>query len=452
MRTLKVARDNIIPYAVILVLFSFVITYQLRSSFETVHIERHLDFYLPFLMDQFTNRIGARDHFAIWELGGQFDVEHYSVLRAGDEVLDINGQQFRGMSLYLRELLKAEYQPHPLPPDFQWYPFVLTVRSSGSRVHRVEVGFPHCTCGIPTVFDAAVVWVIAPVFCVLLGFAIVCLRPRALLSWAFLGLMLSVSQLQLWPEWYPGFQETSNAMAWSDWFRLPALVYRTFVQHAWPAALLFGSAHFCQTRRMAYRAAVIVAASYLVYAGLQACLQIAWSEDYRRLVFLHEALKLYTTEFVVISFAAVAAVGCFLSRRLGLAVLSASLVAMAALYSPAARITTGSWYTYSDNTHRFVASIPVFHATIGLITLSFSAVSVIAALIIFRGKVTLLDAAGFILCLPLAVLAAGCLGDFWYPFSIWSSKHWLWLGLIFSALGLFDLSWSVLRRTSPISA
>jgi len=99
-----------------------------------------------------------------------------------------------------------------------------------------------------------------------------------------------------------------------------------------------------------------------------------------------------------------------------------------------------------------VASIPVFHATIGFIALFFSAASVIAALIIFRKKVTLRDAAGLILCLPLVVLVAGCLGSFWYPFSMWSSKHWLWLSLIFSALGLFDLSWSVLRRTSPMSA
>lgn len=423
-------RDNVAAYALLLVLFSFVVTYQVRSSLETVHLQRHLDFYVPFLLEPFTNRIGISDHFASWELGGQFDVEHYSVLHPGDEVLSVNGRPLRGMSMYLKELLKAEYYPNPLPIGFRWYPFVLTARSSASGIHRVEIGFPQCTCGIPSRVEAAMMWCIAPLFCVLFGFLVAGLHPRSLLAWAFLVLMLSLSQLQLWREWYPGFQETSTALAWSDWLRIPAVAYRTFVQHAWAAALLIASAHFCRKRKLPRRAALVAGTLFLAYAALQACLQVAWSEDYQMLVSLHHVMIQHATELMLASTLTVALLGWSLNRSLGIVLTASSLLAAAALYGHTAPTP--------------ISSIPP-----SFVVLVFSAVCLLACLVVLRNEITIQEVAAALLWVPGVIYAAGSFGGYWYPYR---SQPWLWLVLVSSGLGVLAVSWSVHRRIEAVAS
>jgi hypothetical protein len=168
-----------------------------------------------------------------------------------------------------------------------------------------------------SLFEAVIFWMVGPLFCELLGFALVCWRPRAVLAWSFLVLMLSLSQLRFWPDWYEGFQQTASAMVWADWFRVPAVGYRAFIQHAWPAALLVAASHFCRAHRRVARATLSLAVICVIYAGLQAGLYIAWSEDFRTLSFLFEFQEQYRNEWMAAAMAGVVCLAGWLNRRLG---------------------------------------------------------------------------------------------------------------------------------------
>jgi hypothetical protein len=427
---------------VLLVLFAFVLAYQLRSSLDTVHLERSYEFYLPFVLQPFTNRIAHLDSLRIWEAANQRDQR--PVLHRQDEVLSVNEQPLRGVSTYFRELWKSMHQP----PDAEWRPFVVTARSTNGAIHRVEVGFPHCTCGIPSCFDAAATWIVPPVFCVLLGFATVFLRPKAMLAWAFLGLMLSLSQVQFWSDSNTGFQLTATPMVWAGWFRVFAVGYRALVQYAWPAGLLLASAHFYRSQRKPYGLAMGLAALFFVHAMVQAALQIAWSEDYRPFVFLYRFLQNHGTELIVTSVAAVAILAWLVDRMLGLAAVAAGLPAAIALYRGAAPITAGDWVNYSDGSHRFVASVPAFHSTPSLIAMLFTAGVLAAALMVFKRGVTAAEALGFLLCVPLGADFAARWGAYWYPLESGFFRYWVWFAMAFAGVGLLCISRSVLRRTA----
>src|SRR5437763_1716301 len=91
----------IVIYIGLLALFSLVITYQMKSSLDTVRVERTLEFFVPFTLRPFTNRIdrlAARN----WEEGERIPMRPNSFLQRGDEILSVNGRAFRGLSDYLR--------------------------------------------------------------------------------------------------------------------------------------------------------------------------------------------------------------------------------------------------------------------------------------------------------------------------------------------------------------
>jgi hypothetical protein len=295
-------------------------------------------------------------------------------------------------------------------------------------------------------------------FCIVLGFLTVFFRPRSLLAWVFLAGVLSLSQLQFWSDWTTDFQLTATPMTWTGWFRVPAVGYRSFVQHSWPAVLLLGSAHFYRSRRNAFRLAVSIAVLFFVFAMLEAMLQIAWSEDFRTLVSLHEFLEHYRTGFMIASLAAVSGVAWFVNRKLGLTLVAIALLATFALCWSPTPITQGNWYNYSDGTRRFVATIPPLHNSPGFVALLFATGSFITALIVVRREVTRIEAVSLIFCLPLVFDVAGSLGKYWYPLgahlfqqSPWF-EYWPWFVLTSAGLGLVGITWSVLRRTTAESA
>src|SRR5208283_3223598 len=173
---------KVIGYVLLLCMFCLVAAYQLRISLDTVHYQTRLDFFLPFLVEPFTNRMYGGGYY----LHGE-DLETQSEIGrtlGAAELISVNGQPFRGMSVYLRELFRVRHPPKPEPPNFRWEPFTLAVRSGDSRIHHLLVSFGHCTCGVPGVFEAATFWVGPQMFCVLIGFTAVFLRPRAMLAWA----------------------------------------------------------------------------------------------------------------------------------------------------------------------------------------------------------------------------------------------------------------------------
>jgi hypothetical protein len=118
----KLLRANVLPYGVLFCLFVFVCAYQVRISLDTIHVERNLDFYIPFTLQTFTDRVegtGPRPG----PLEGIHSLEDArpALLSRGDQLLLVNGRPFDGMSVYLNELSKVGQGYR--------YPFVVTVRT-----------------------------------------------------------------------------------------------------------------------------------------------------------------------------------------------------------------------------------------------------------------------------------------------------------------------------------
>jgi len=198
-----------------------------------------------------------------------------------------------------------------------------------------------------------------------------------------------------------------------------------------------------------------IAALFLVFAILEAMLQVAWSEDFRKLVSLYEFMEHYRTGFMIASLAAVSGLACFVNRKLGLTVAAIGQLATYAFFWSPTPITGGQWYTYSDNTRRFEATIPPLHNTPGFIALLFAAGCLIAVLTVVRRRVTLLETISFVFCIPIAFDVAGSLGKYWYPLGLrpflqspWL-EYWPWFILTCTGIGLVGITWSVLRRTIP---
>lgn len=434
-----------VVYLAILALFSLVIAYQIKSSLDTVRVERTLQFFVPFTFEPFTNRIDNKAHVLNWEEGAPIDPRAESILHRGDEILSVNGHAFRGLSVYVRTLV---YDPSVWHAS-GWHGFNVMARLADSTVHRVDFGFPQCTCGIPSLADAVSVWFVPPIFCVLLGFATALWRPRAVLAWGFLGALLALSQVQFWDDLSPGFWSvTSTPMAWGSWFRWFGVGYRALVQAAWPAALLIASIHFYPHRRLAVRFAVGSSALVLTYAMLRVLLQLAWSEDYRPFVGLYRFLDSYETEFVALAFVAVAVLGWILNWRLGLGSSVLALITIATMYLGAPPVTHGDWVDYSDGTRGVIFDIPTVHNTPAFAVALFVGGVFALALLIFRRQLRRLETFGCLLLLPLLLDFAARAGRFWYPLEAGPFRYWYCSACAVAGSGLLCLFWSILHRTS----
>lgn len=439
----KTLRRNVVLYTGLLALFALVITFQMKSSLETVRTQRTLRFFVPFTFQPFTNRIDGMAYVSNWDEAEGMDPKRNSILHTGDEILSVSGHPFRGLSMYLRTLV---YDPAVLPVP--WHGFTVTARLADSTVRDVAFGFPHCTCGIPSSLDAVSVWVVPPVFCVMLGFATVLWRPKAALAWGFLGALLALSQVQFWDDLNSGFWSVSTTpMAWGNWFRLFGVGYRALVQSLWPAGLLVASTHFYRRHRGAvYGLAVGLSVLFLIHAVLKAALQIAWSENYRPFVTLHRFFDSYETEFIACAFIAVALLGWSLSRRLGMAASSLALIAIITMYLGPSPVTHGDWVTYSDDTRRLVFDLPTVHNTPALAITLFIGGVLGSALLAFRRHVRFLEALGCLLLLPLLLDFAQRAGRFWYPLDAGFFPYWYWVVCALAGTGLACLFWSIPKR------
>jgi hypothetical protein len=229
--------------------------------------------------------------------------------------------------------------------------------------------------------------------------------------------------------------------------RVPGVGYQAFVRYAWPAALVIFWSQVVGARPAVRRAAQIVAVAFLGFAALQAILQIAWSENFRGFVFLFHLVESLRSELIVAGMAAAAGLSWRLNRNYGLIVTALGLSAVAALYwSPSPIITSGDWYTYSDNTRRFVVTIPYLHNTPGLIIVAFTAGCVLAGVGTFRSKLSPWALCGSILLVPLAIHLGGCFGGYWFPF--WGMfAFWGWLVLASAGVGLICFGWAAFGTT-----
>ncbi|HEX4227036.1 MAG TPA: hypothetical protein VHZ07_00080 [Bryobacteraceae bacterium] len=249
-------------------------------------------------------------------------------------LLAINHRPFHGMSVYLTQL----WNHHPTigaDPTL-----LISMRYGGSRPFTASFLIPHCTCSTPPVWQLVQLFVLPPLFCVLLAFFIVLRRPGALHVWGMSALLLAISQADLLPHG-ASFQWTANTMAWADWFRIPGTVYRAFAQNIWAAALIVMASHLFPVRPAVRRWSQCLATVLLGWCLVQSLLALSWSEYYLPFVPIYDSLQHHRDELTAAALVLVAIL-CFLhNRMLGTVVLVLALVASSIPYWPAPSITTG---------------------------------------------------------------------------------------------------------------
>ncbi len=322
----KNKRSRVLRTLVLLPLFLFITAYQLRSSRETIHVARHLDYYVPFLMEPFSNDL--------YRVSDPFGSDHpaahdkWGIQGAALQLVAINHRSFDGLSVYLTQLWDHRH-------------FSLSLRYGGSPPFEAQYLFGHCTCSVSTVWELVQVLVLPPFTCILLAFVVLWRRPDSMLLWALATLLLSLSQIELFPVGI-GFRWMTDTMTWPDSFRIPATAYRAFLQNIWPAALLVFAAHLFSRGPTVRRVSVGTAVPLLGVALLHTVLAIAWSENYRPFVPLYRWLDDHNTELITIGLGFVVLLSLLLNWMSGVTVAVLSLMATSALYWPPRPITGGS--------------------------------------------------------------------------------------------------------------
>lgn len=316
---------SLLQHLGIIGLFAFVISYQLRSSIETIHLARNLDFWLPFSVETFSDRIENISRGIVTA-----DPIAKTIPFDGDgpfHLLAVNHRQFRGMSVYLTQL----WNHHPTigaDPALQ-----ILMRYGDSRPFVAWFVIPHCTCGTDTLWRLIQLFFLPPLFCVLIAFFLALRRPGALHVLGLSALLLSMSQLDVF--WHGGsFQWTANTMAWTDWFRIPATFYRALVQNIWPAALVVTASYLFPVTPVAQRWSRRIAMVLVAYCLMQSVLALAWSEYYLPFVPLYDWLQQHGAGMIAITFTSIAGVCLLQNRALGAVVFVLAALASYRQFTP----------------------------------------------------------------------------------------------------------------------
>lgn len=251
-------------------------------------------------------------------------------------LLAINHRPFRGMSVYLTQL----WNHHPtIGPDPT---LQISMRYDDSRPFTASFLIPHCTCGAASVWQLVQLFLLPPLFCLLLAFFIVLRRPGTLHVWGMSALLLAISQLDLLPHG-ASFQWTANTMAWGDWSRIPATIYRAFAQNIWPAALVVTASSLFAVGPAVRTWWRYVATLLLGWCLVQSLLAVSWSEYYLPFVPLYDLLRQHSAELTAVALVSVAAL-CFIHNRpLGAIVFVLALVVSSVPYWPTPGIMTPSY-------------------------------------------------------------------------------------------------------------
>jgi hypothetical protein len=387
-------------------LFLFVITYQLRSSLETIHLARNLDYWVPFSVEPFSDRM---ESISSGIVSPDPIPKTISFNRYGPfHLLAVNHRPFHGMSAYLTQLWKHHPSIGPDPT------FEILMRYGSSTPFRAWFLIPHCTCSTATVWQLLQLFVFPPVFCVLLAFFLLVRRPGALHIWAFSACLLAMSQLDLFRGGI-SFQWTANTMAWTGWFRLPATFYRAFVQNIWPAALVITASYVFPFSPAVRKWARYLALAFLVYCLVQSVLAVAWSEYYLPFVRVYEWLQRYRAPRLAVAFLAVASLSFLHRRSLGIVVFALAVLASSISYGPAPHlgaireITLGSG-PFDAGPYRLAAptiSAPLLSSTV--VAPAFASVAILLLLAFELRRTKRLVSISLLLLLPPTLYVLGVL-------------------------------------------
>jgi hypothetical protein len=213
--------------------------------------------------------------------------------------------------------------------------------------------------------------------------------------------------------------------------------------------LLLASAHFYTSRRTARILALSLALLFAIFAGLQAILDVAWSEDFRKFTELHEFIETYRGEAAICAIASIALVARLVNRKLAIFILALELSLGVMAFWPPPPAPIARLLTYSDGSSSFFAIMPTIHNTPKLVVALFTAGCVLGAVITAGHYMTRKEVLSFFLCVPLVAVYATWVGHYRGPYFPLSFPYELQVRLLAASLGLLGIARSVLQRTGP---
>ncbi|HWT02657.1 MAG TPA: SpoIIE family protein phosphatase [Pyrinomonadaceae bacterium] len=208
------------PYVPLAILFALAATYQARFS---VDAARQLT--SPTEVAQFPLNTQAAS--AVVSFVGA-EAKQAGV-HAGDRLLSVNGRAYTGGKVLGGAV--ADARPGDTMTVTLAHP-----EAEGGAAREETVAFrlaPLMAEGrsLGNWLFQAIMYLVMPAFCLLLGFWVAALRPRDLLAWLLLFLMMSFSV----------FLPRVNVAGWEGWLRVLGLTYFTFFFTTWPVwMMLFG--------------------------------------------------------------------------------------------------------------------------------------------------------------------------------------------------------------------
>jgi len=401
---------NLKPRFWLLLVAILVLGYQFRLNVETIREHRTLLF-IPFRLKSFSPYVETVQH---W-------VRDDDDVHRGDEVLALNGRPLIGASEYAQELhdsMRLGGSSRPL-----W----VTLRSGDGTIRIRQVHYPNCDCGGLSGREV-LWWIVLPrIFCVFTGLLVVAVRSRSALSWIFLRLMLSFSQMATLPGGLGDWSQAADPMEWRDWTRVPALAYQAFFGASWPAWLLLFGAYICHLR-VSIRVAWAVAVPMLAFAVLKAFEAIARSENFSNGSLLHQVLETHSKEFLVGASLCALIFAAQFGRRVMVtaAIISGSFIVL--LYWPAALANSPEKAYWTSNVELPLTTLEQFKMR------DFLAAAFTLAMVVV-GLVSNWSKQGF--ALPLSMLAL--LIPFLYSHAAGSLRLWWGVWVVSLSLGLFAL-------------
>jgi phosphoserine phosphatase RsbU/P len=152
-----------------------------------------------------------------------FDRAREAGLRSGDKILSVDGRSLDGSSDLNRPIrLKRPGDTIDVVAERHGVERRHVVPLTSVRSRRIDVlVYVH----------AALMLVLMPAFCLLLGFGVAAIRPRDPMAWLLLVMLVSLSQ---------NFLSNVSVLGWPPWLRIPSHVYRALGTLGPACMLLFG--------------------------------------------------------------------------------------------------------------------------------------------------------------------------------------------------------------------
>jgi sigma-B regulation protein RsbU (phosphoserine phosphatase) len=215
------ARRDLAPLSVLAILFAITIALQVRFTYDSIDAEMHVTEV-------------ARTPFGIPSPQGtlaQLQKESVAAgLAEGDTPVSMDGRPLHGMGPLVSML--DQHRAGDLVP--------VTVLRKGEPV-SVSLRLAPAGAKPLKVSDWVLIsflYYLTPWFCIVLGFGVAFLRPRDLLAWLLLLLMLSFKEI---PQG-DAFMET--ALGWPEWMRPLAIFDHYVLATTWPLAMMLFGQYF----------------------------------------------------------------------------------------------------------------------------------------------------------------------------------------------------------------